>query len=398
MAPLRLSPNLTGDPMTLGPEAGSLDDLLRTLSLDLAEKPGVLQPVPAVALVHSLTGTGGSITLRWIHLPHAPVLLPGVSPAETAVLLTAPISESGRAIRLASRLIACLRIPGVLDRARGVTTREGLVKLFASVEETAGEGPLPAADLLALLGSRPMGLTAAEAERRREACGANRIERVRRRSLVLRFLEQFTSFFAILLWVGGALALLAGMPQLGWAIFIVIVINGSFSFFQEYRAERAVEALQELLPHEIIVFRDRAEARLPTVELVPGDLVRLEEGDQVPADGPLMSAEGLRVDQSALTGESHPVFKLAEIGDERDTVPHLERHELLFAGTGVVAGRGTCVVTATGMTTEIGTIAHLTQAVVEEPSPLQIEMVRVTRVVTLLAISFGIGFFLLFFP
>jgi calcium-translocating P-type ATPase len=395
MALLRLSPYLTGDPVTLGPEVSSVADLLRSLNLDFVATPGVLQLVPGVTLIHSLTGTGASVALRWIHLPHAPLLLPGADRSEIVVLLTAPISEVRRAIRLVARLIACLRLSGVLDRARGVTTREVLVRLFASVEETAGESPLPASDLLALLDSRPEGLAGAEAERRRKACGANWIERVRRRSLTLRFLEQFTSFFAILLWVGGALALLAGMPQLGWAIFVVIVINGFFSFFQEYRAERAVEALQELLPHEIAVLRDGKSVRVPTVELVPGDLVFIEEGDQVPADGQLVSAEGFRADQSALTGESHPVFKLAEIGDERDTVPHLERHELLFAGTSVVAGRGTCVVTATGMTTEIGTIAHLTQAVVEEPSPLQIEMVRVTRIVTLLAVSFGVGFFLL---
>ena len=392
---LRLSPFLIGDPVSLGPHVRSLPDLLHAQGLDSLEKPGYLHLAPRVALIHSLTGDRGSVAIRWIHLPHAPVLISGADPVEVAIVLTAPIQESHRALHLVFRLIACLKDPSVVDRACLATTREGLVKVFASVEEIAGERPLSGSALLALLNTGPEGMTSGEAERRLHACGPNRLERVARRSLVLRFLEQFSSFFALLLWLGGGLALLAGMPQLGWAVFGVIVINGVFSFFQEYRAERAVEALQQLLPHTISVIRDSAEVSLQTEALVPGDLVRLEEGDQVPADGQLMSAEGLRVDQSALTGESHPVFKLAEIGDERDTVPHLERHELLFAGTGVVAGRGNCVVTATGMTTEIGTIAHLTQAVVEEPSPLQREMVRVTRVVTLLALCFGVGFFLL---
>jgi P-type E1-E2 ATPase len=129
--------------------------------------------------------------------------------------------------------------------------------------------------------------------------------------------------------------------------------------------------------------------------LVPGDLVQLEEGDQVPADGQLLSAAGLRVDQSALTGEAHPVFKLPAAGNSRSRVPLAERQELLFAGTGVVAGSGTMLVRATGMQTEIGAIAHLTQAVAETPSPLQREMRRVTRVVTVLAVSFGVTFFAL---
>ena len=105
---------------------------------------------------------------------------------------------------------------------------------------------------------------------------------------------------ALLLWVAGAFAFLAGIPELGWAIIVVILVNGVFGFFQEYRAERAVEALQELLPHEIVVLHDGDAIRLAASELVPGDVVRVEEGDQVPADGQLLSAEGLRVDQSAL--------------------------------------------------------------------------------------------------
>ncbi|MBI3455950.1 MAG: cation-transporting P-type ATPase [Candidatus Rokubacteria bacterium] len=270
-----------------------------------------------------------------------------------------------------------------------------MVSALAAAEEVAGEAALSGPEVLLLLGSTPAGLTASEAARRQEACGLNRLERVRRRTLALRFIEQFWSFFALLLWVGGALAFLAGMPQLGWAIFAVTLVNGVFSFFQEYRAERAVEALQELLPRRITVVRDGHEARLPTADLVPGDVVRLDEGTQVPADGQLLEAASLRVDQSALTGESQPVFKRPAGEGDTGRIPLAERPERVFAGTGVMAGTGTFVVTATGMATEMGAIAHLTQAVPEEPSPLQREMARVTRIVTVLAISFGASFFLL---
>ncbi|MBI4391993.1 MAG: cation-transporting P-type ATPase, partial [candidate division NC10 bacterium] len=393
--PPAVSPFLTGDPIRPGSEVVSLPDLLRALGLESLEGPGVLALGPRVALVHALTGPAGRLALRWAHLPHAPALVPGGPPVEVAVVLTASIRESGLALRLVSRLRAFFHDPALLTRARSATTREGLVRLLASAEEGPGESPLPGSDVLALLGSAPAGLSAGEAERRRAVCGSNRLERVRRRPLALRFLEQFWSLFALLLWVGGGFAFLAGMPELGWAIFAVIVINGVFSFFQEYRAERAVEMLQELLPGAITALRDGVEVRVPTTDLVSGDVVRLEEGDQVPADGQLLTADGLRVDQSLLTGESHPVFKLPAAPDDEGGIPFLERHELIFAGTGVVAGTGCCLIRATGMRTEIGAIAHLTQTVPEEPSPLQREMGRVTRIVTLLAVGIGLGFFLL---
>jgi magnesium-transporting ATPase (P-type) len=265
--------------------------------------------------------------------------------------------------------------------------------VLTGVERDAGESPLDAGTVLALVASSPSGLTEAEAAARLVLDGPNAIEPVRRRSIGLRLLEQLASFFAVLLSIAAAIAFVAGMPEVGWAIFAVIVVNGVFSFFQEYRAERAIEALAALLPNEITVLRDGVAMRRPVDDLVPGDVVRLEEGDQVPADGQLLAAEGLRVDQAALSGESHPVFKLVAVGDARATVPRVERHELVFAGTGVVAGRGTVLVTATGMQTDIGGIARLTQAVVEEASPLQREMKSVTRIITkTIALALGAMF------
>ena len=393
--PMAVSPFLVGDPIRLGPQINSFIDLVAALDVPFLENPGLIQLAPGIALIHSLTGAEGHVALRWLHLPHGPRLIPGVSSVETAVVLTAPIAESEHALRLTARLVTCLQHPGLVEAARTAGSREVLVHALAQAERTPGESPLSIEDLLALLGSGLSGLHSIEAERRYRACGANRLERVRRRPLLLRFLEQFWSFFAVLLWVAGACAFLAGMRELGWAIFAVIVINGAFSFFQEYRAERAVEALQDMLPREITVLRDGSEMRRDATALVPGDLVRLDEGDQVPADGQLVSVAGLRVDQSALTGEPNPIFKLPTVGNNRASVPILERQELVFAGTGVVAGSGLLVVRATGMRTEIGTIAHMTQAVVEEPSPLQREMRRVTRIVTVLAVCVGGGFFVL---
>jgi calcium-translocating P-type ATPase len=348
---------------------------------------------PRIALVHALDRGGGPLALRWVSLRRAPALVPGG--ADAAVVLTGSLRDAGLALRVAGRLRAGLADPGVRRRAMAAASREELVRALAPLDQSPDESPLPADDVLALLGTRAGGLGAGEAQRRLAACGPNLLERVRRQPLALRLLQQLVSFFAVLLWIGGALALLAGMPELGWAIFAVIVVNGVFSFLQEYRAERAVQALEALLPHEITVLREGAEARLPAARLVPGDVVRIVEGDHVPADGQVLDSEGLRVDQGALTGESHAGFKLPVTADERERVPRLERHELLFAGSAAVAGAGAFVVTATGMATEIGGIAGLTQAVSAEPSPLQREMARVTRIVTGLSVAFGATFFVL---
>jgi calcium-translocating P-type ATPase len=246
--------------------------------------------------------------------------------------------------------------------------------------------------LLALLDTTEAGLSAVEAKRRLAECGANRLQRVARRSLAARLGAQFVSFFALLLLFGGGLAFLARLPELGFAIVAVVVVNGVFSFFQEYRAERAVAALEALLPQAIGVVRDGRLHRVPVAVIVPGDVVQLEEGDQVPADGRLLAGGGLRVDQSALTGESRPRFKVPASRHDGTASPY-ERPECLYAGTAVVAGQGSCAVVATGMTTQIGAIARLSQTVREQPSPLQREMAAVTRVVTVIALGLGLGFF-----
>src|SRR3989338_1214819 len=185
------------------------------------------------------------------------------------------------------------------------------------------------------------------------------------------------------------------MPELGWALFLFILINASFSFWQEYKAERAVEALQKLLPQKVKVIREGKEREISSSGLVPGDIILLNEGDNIPADGRLIQADDMRVDNSPLTGESRPVYKVAESLENGKNFIWTEMPNLIFAGTGVLSGIGKAVVTATGMDTEIGKVAYLTQAIKPEMSPLQKEMVRVTKIVTWFAISLGLVFFLL---
>jgi len=180
------------------------------------------------------------------------------------------------------------------------------------------------------------------------------------------------------------------MGVLDVAIVGVILINGLFSFWQEYRSERALAALRDLLPQMVAVERGGALIGLPAGGLVPGDVIRLREGDGVPADCRLIEAFGVQVNTAAITGESLPLA--------RDAAPS-EEHELtssaniLLAGTALVAGNGRAVVFATGMRTALGEIAHLTQTAGATLSPLQREVTFLTRVIAALATGLGVGFF-----
>jgi len=247
--------------------------------------------------------------------------------------------------------------------------------------------------VLAALKSRPAGLSQAETRARLLHYGPNALPPAARRRWYLQLASNFVNLFAVLLWVGAFLAWLAGMPQLGWAIVIVVLINGLFSYWQEYQAERAAEALQALLPRQVIVRRESEERLVAATDVVPGDLLLLAEGAAIPADARVIVAERLRVDMSSLTGESRPVPRTAQSVEVAARVS-AALPNLVFAGTSVVSGRGEAVVFATGANTEFGRIAQLTQAQTEQPSPLQRELKSVTRVVTLLAIGMGVVFFL----
>lgn len=252
----------------------------------------------------------------------------------------------------------------------------------------------PTAQLYQTLNAERQGLREEEAAARLHQFGPNVLTEVHGPPLLRRFLAHFTHLMAILLWVGGVVAFIAQLPQLGVAIWLVVVINGAFSFWQEYKAERATEALRRLLPAYTRVLRNGVEQRIPAADLVPGDLMLLAEGEHISADGRLVREAELQVDQSTLTGESRPVRKSAEAVAVAG-LTHAELPNLVFAGTNVAAGSGAALVYATGMATEFGKIANLTQSLGEELSPLQKEIAVVTRIVTVIAVVVGILFFIL---
>jgi sodium/potassium-transporting ATPase subunit alpha len=240
------------------------------------------------------------------------------------------------------------------------------------------------------------GLSEEDAGRRLREYGLNEIKEVRKKPLYLRFISQFTHFLAILLWIAVALCFLSeylhpgeGMFSLGLAIFGVIVLNAIFTFIQEYRAEKAVEALKKLLPFHVKVLREGLTKEIPATEIVPGDIFIISEGDKIPADSRLIDSNLLMVNNAPLTGESE--------SKPRDHKPYegdsLESPNIVFAGTHIVSGSGKAVAFATGMSTEFGKIAHLTSAVEPGLSPLQKEILKVTKIIAVIALTTGIFFF-----
>lgn len=221
--------------------------------------------------------------------------------------------------------------------------------------------------------------------------GPNVLTSLERPHWLRRLGGNFVHLFALLLWAGAGLAAIGGMPELSIAIVVVIAVNAFFSFAQEYRAEQAVEALSRVLPQRAHVRRDGRRREIDAEALVPGDVVLLAPGDRISADATLLSAADLRVDMSTLTGESRPLRRHPGAGPGEG----LEAVDRLFAGTHVFSGTAEAVVTATGMTTELGRIAKLTQGAERHASPLEIQMTRVTRVVAALSLAVGALFFLL---
>nr|WP_249777258.1 cation-transporting P-type ATPase [Arthrobacter sp. C9C5] len=224
-------------------------------------------------------------------------------------------------------------------------------------------------------------MSSAEAALRLERAGPNRLPEARAVPGWRRLLAELTHFFAVMLWVAAVLAFVAGMPQLGIAIVVVIVVNGVFAYIQQERAQHAAAKLRELLPAMVSVRRDNRIVKVHTTELVPGDAVVLVAGDRVPADLRLALAAGCTVDESMLTGESEAVTKASG-----DTV---------FGGTFLVIGTAEGVVASTGGQTRLAEIASLTGKVEAPPSPLALELQRIVRIVAGVALGIGALFFIL---
>jgi magnesium-transporting ATPase (P-type) len=224
------------------------------------------------------------------------------------------------------------------------------------------------------------GLSSADAATRRAEQGPNRLPAPRRPSTLRRLLEEVTHFFALMLWVAGVLALVAGLPQLGIAIFAVIVLNGLFAFVEQARADHAAERLQAMLPTRVSVWRDGRRRLVEAEDVVVDDVLLLESGDRVPADAVVLSANRLLVDTSMLTGES--------------VAGAVQEREGLFAGTFVVEGDARAQVVATGGDTRLAGIAALTTRSAKPDTPLTRELNAVVRLIAAIAVGVGALFLL----
>lgn len=214
------------------------------------------------------------------------------------------------------------------------------------------------------------GLSQDVVARRREQYGPNELTERGGPNPWRILLSQFTETMVIILLIAAAISAFLGEYTDAVVILAIVVLNALLGFRQEYQAEQAMEALKKLAVPSVRVRRDGKVSEIPARELVPGDMVLLEAGSRIPADMRLVESANLRVQESALTGESEPVSKKAEFTSDSDQ-PLAERRNMVYMGTNVTYGRGTAVVAEIGMKTELGDIAEMMQSTVQEPTPLQ---------------------------
>lgn len=256
------------------------------------------------------------------------------------------------------------------------------------------------AEVFARLNTSRNGLRENEVQERLLDFGLNEIKKSEKKNYLWEYFSQYAQFFAILLEVAAVLSFVAdyyapdeGNNILGWAIVCAVVINATFTFWQEYKADKAMEALLRLMPSYIKVVRNCKEQEIESRYIVPGDIMVLEEGDKISADAILIEANSLFVNMSTLNGESTPALRIAE--PETSCERELEADNIVFAGTSVISGNGLGVVYATADGTEFGKIATLTRDVQKTLTPMQKEIMRITQILTLIAVIMGVIFFVL---
>ena len=226
------------------------------------------------------------------------------------------------------------------------------------------------------LKSGPNGLGEEEASKRLLQYGRNRIEKASKASPLALFLSQFKNYLTIVLIFAALISVIAGENTNGYVILIIVVLVALIGFIQEYKAERAMDALREMVSSEADVIRDGKMISIPSEELVPGDVIYLEAGDRVPADGRIIEDTSLEVIEASLTGESLPVEKFSRpLGEE---TPLADRRNLVFMGTIVTHGNCRALVTATGSSTEIGRISGLIEKEPEDP-PLKRKLEQLAK-------------------
>ena len=245
------------------------------------------------------------------------------------------------------------------------------------------------------LHSDAAGLTQQEAEMRLEQNGKNRLEAAKGKSLLRRFLEQIADPMIIILliaaFISGVLAVVENDSFTDVVIILaVVIINAVLGVYQESKAEKAIEALQEMSAATSKVLRDGQVQVIHSEDLVAGDVILLEAGDAVPADARVLESASLQVEEAALTGESVPVTKfidLINLEDGAKDIPLGDRKNMLYMGSTVVYGRGRAVVTATGMDTEMGKIAHALQQTTDSATPLQKKLNQLSKILTWLVLG-----------
>lgn len=253
--------------------------------------------------------------------------------------------------------------------------------------------------------SSAAGLTAAEAEKRLAEHGENKLQEGKKKSLIRRFLEQFTDPMIIILIVAAIISAVTSVvnreaPTDVFIILAVVIINAILGVYQESKAEKAIEALQEMAAATSKVLRDGDVVEIPSAQLTIGDVILLEAGDAVPADARIIESASLKIEEAALTGESVPVNKMIDaigLGNQKD-VPLGDRKNMMYMGSSVVYGRGRAVVTAVGMDTEMGKIAGALAAAEDGQTPLQKKLAQLSKILSFLVLGicafmflFGIG-------
>ncbi|MCD6457590.1 MAG: cation-translocating P-type ATPase [Thermoproteales archaeon] len=251
-------------------------------------------------------------------------------------------------------------------------------------------------EALEKLKSGVKGLSAEEAAKRLLEYGPNELRKEKGRTKIEIFIGQFKNILVIILILASILSIAIGETLDAVIITAIVVASAGLGFIQEYRAERAIEALKKLTTPTATVIRDGKEVTIPTKEIVPGDILVLNAGDKVPADARVIEAHNLKVDEASLTGESVAVTKITDPLPEEISVS--DRLNMVFAGTAVIYGRGKAVVVATGMSTELGKIAATVQEEKKEETPLERRMAEIGRLLTILcftvaALVAAIGFF-----
>jgi len=255
------------------------------------------------------------------------------------------------------------------------------------------------ANIMVLLKTDPSGLTNDEAKSRLQKYGFNELRETKRVTPLQIFLGQFKDIFVIMLLVATAISFLIGETVDAATIAAIVALNAVVGFVQEYRSERAMEAMKKLTAPKARVFREANEVLIPAKEVVPGDIALLESGDRIPADGQLLEVVDLRTDEAVLTGESTPVDK--RVGAVDENTPVNDRKNSVFMATHVIYGRGKAVITSTGMQTEFGKIADMVQTMEEEETPLKQKLTRFAKrlgigVIVICAVIFALELYEIF--